>query len=97
MDTLEYTSHEPVPIADSEYVDDVYAKILEYEHHGTFIYEKYESLPQYRYDIIRGVIMRIIKNENVLQNEAHPYWAFFQEKFPQYWKEAVVLHHHELL
>ena len=91
------TSHDPVPITDYEYVDDVHTKILEYEQRGTFIYEKYESLPQYRYDIIRGVIMRMIKKDNLLQNETHPYWKFFQEKFPRYWKEAIVLYQHDLL
>lgn len=91
------TSRDPVAITDYEYIEDVYAKILEYEQRGTFIYEKYESLPPYRYDIIGGIIMRLIKRENLLRNETHPYWEFFQEKFPQYWKEAVVLDEHNLL
>lgn len=91
------TSSLPVPISDYEYIADVYEKIMEYEKQGTFIYEKYETLPQYRYDIIRGIIMRSIKRDNLLYNTTHPNYKFYQEKFPQYWKEAEVLSKHGLL
>ena len=91
------TSLVPVPITDSEYIEDVYVKIQEYEQQGRFIYECYESLPPYRHDIIRGHVMRRIQHDNLLHNEIHPCYRFFQEKFPQYWKEAVVLHQHKLL
>jgi hypothetical protein len=91
------TSSEPVPIIDYEYIDDVYEKIMEYEKRGTFIYEKYEDLPQYRYDIIRGIIYNYIKKANLLENKEHPCNKFFQEKFSRYWKEAEVLNKNNLL
>ena len=91
------TSSLPVPVAGSEYIDDVHKRIMQYEEQGTFIYEKYETLPQYRYDIIRGVIMRIIKRDDLLSNTMHPNHEFFQDKFSQYWQEAEILNKHGLL
>lgn len=91
------TSSSPVPILDYEYIDDVYEKIMEYQEKGTFIYEKYETLPQYRYDIIRGIIIRTIKRENLLDKPTDPRYHFYKEKFLQYWKEAEVLEQNGLL
>lgn len=91
------TSSKPVPIEDYEYIDDVYEKIMQYQEQGKFIYEKYETLPQYRYDIIRGIIMRTIKRENLLNNPSDPRYEFYQDKFSQYWREAEVLDQHGLL
>jgi hypothetical protein len=91
------TSSEPVPVVDCEYIDDVYEKIMEYEKEGRFVYEKYEDLPQYRHDIIRGIIYRCIKRDNLLEDSAHPCNNFFKEKFTQYWEEAEVLHKNKLL
>lgn len=91
------TSSSPVPIVDYEYIDDVYERIMHYHEQGKFIYEKYETLPQYRYDIIRGIIIRDIKRENILNTPANPKFHFYQDKFPQYWREAEVLNQHGLL
>lgn len=91
------TSCSPVPINDYEYIEDVYSKIMQYEEQGTFIYEKYENLPQYRYDIIRGIIVRNIKKDDLINNAAHPNHCFYQEKFSKYWQEAVILQKHGLL
>jgi len=41
--------------------------------------------------------MRSIKRDNLLYNTTHPNYKFYQEKFPQYWKEAEVLSKHGLL
>ena len=75
----------------------MYEQIISYEKKGTFVYEKYEDLPNWRHDIIRGHVMRWIKNSDVLINPEHPDYYFFQEKYPQYWKEAQVLYEHGLL
>jgi len=91
------TSKEAIPINDNEYIPDVLARILEYEKYGTFIYEKYESLPQYRYDIIRGLVLRLIKNDEILNHSDHPLSSFYQEKYPKIWEEAIVLFKHGLL
>ena len=40
------TSNSEVPITDFEFINDVYENILEYQEKGTFIYERYEDLPQ---------------------------------------------------
>ncbi|WP_026477713.1 hypothetical protein [Alkaliphilus transvaalensis] len=91
------TSSSPVPIVDYEYIDDVYEKIIQYQEQGKFIYEKFETLPQYRHDIIRGIIIRAIKRDNLLDTPSDPRYKFYQEKFPQYCREAGVLHQHGLL
>lgn len=91
------TSNKSVPISDFEYIDDVYEKIMSYEKQGAFIYEKYENLPQYRYDIIRGIIIRSIKRDDLFNNPSHPNYVFYQEKYPQYWREAEVLYSNNLL
>ncbi|MCL2773969.1 MAG: hypothetical protein FWD71_11530 [Oscillospiraceae bacterium] len=90
-------SYKPVPISDAEYIEDVYEKIMEYEKQGKFIYEKYEKLPQYRHDIIRGHVIRTIKGEDLLNNPQHSHYYLFQAKFPIYWKEAEVLYKNGLL
>lgn len=90
------TSREPVPIADFEYIEDVYESILSYAQEGKFVYERYEDLPPWRVDIIRGNIMRFIKRGNLLGGSDSPSRRFVEEKFPQYWKEAQVLSAHGL-
>jgi hypothetical protein len=91
------TSDIPVPVSNVEYIEDVYNKIMEYKNIGKFVYERFEDLPQWRYDIIRGHIIRGIKRDNLLTNPTHPDYVFTQEHFPQYWKEATVLNEHGLL
>lgn len=91
------TSRTAVPIADFEYIEDVYERILRYGEEGKFLYERYEDLPQWRLDVIRGHIIRFIKRNDLLSDQTRSSSRFVQEKFPQYWKEAQVLHEHHLL
>lgn len=91
------TSRTSVPVTDFEYVEDVYERILSYGEKGTFLYERYEDLPQWRLDVIRGHIIRFIKRNDLVNDTAHPSRGFIREKFPQYWKEAQVLSKHGLL
>lgn len=91
------TSPAPVPVKDCEFIEDVYERIIEYAKYGMFIHEKYEELPRYRHDIIRGWVMRGIKENNLLNNQAHPECKLYQERWPQYWKEAEVLYQYGLL
>lgn len=91
------TSPAAVPIADFEYIEDVYESILRYGETGAFLYERYEDLPQWRVDVIRGHIVRFIKRNRLLEDTAHPSRGFIREKFPQYWEEARVLREHGLL
>ena len=90
-------SKEPVPITDSEYIQDVYEEILSYEKQGTFIYEHYEDLPQWRHDVIRGHVIGMIKRGNWLDDKSCKEYSFFMAKWPQYLREAEVLHEHGLL
>ena len=91
------TSSEPVPVTDFEYIEDVYEKIISYTDKGTFIYERYEDLPQWRIDVIHGHIMRFIKRNDLLSDVTLPSYRFIQEKFPRYLQEAQVLNDHNLL
>ena len=68
---------------------------MEYEKYGMFIREKYEDLPRWRHDIIRGWVMPAIKD--VLTNPNHPEYKLMQDRYPKYWKEAEVLHKNGLL
>lgn len=90
-------SRQPVPVVDTEYIKDVYEEIIRYQNEGKFVYEKYEESPRYRHDIIRGIVMRSIKKDNLLNNPKHPNYHLYMEKYPQYWKEAVVLDKNNLL
>ena len=78
------TSSEPVSVTDFEYIEDVYESIVSYADKGTFIYERYEDLPQWRIDVIRGHIIRFIKRFDLLNDITHPGYRFIQEKFPHY-------------
>ena len=91
------TSSAAVPVTDFEYIEDVYESIISYVDKGTFIYERYEDLPQWRIDVIRGQVIRFIKRFDLLNDMTHPGCRFIQEKFPQYWKEAQVLNDYKLL
>jgi hypothetical protein len=91
------TSSGPVPVTDCDFIPDVYGHIMSYAEQGKFIYEKFEDLRPYRHDIIRGIIYRCIKQDDLFNNPAHPAYKFTQEKYPQYWKEAKVLYDNGLL
>lgn len=91
------TADTAVPVIGCEYIDDVYEHILRYEKQGKFIYEHYEDLPQWRIDVIRGQVIRLIKRTNVMPDANHPFRSFLIERFPQYWAEAQVLYDHNLL
>lgn len=91
------TSSTAVPVADFEYIEDVYEAIIRYQSLGTFLYERYEDLPQWRLDVIRGQVLRMIERGGLLTGKPHPSRRLIQEKFPQYWKEAQVLSAHHLL
>ena len=90
-------STEPVAVKDVEFIEDVYEHIIEYAKYGTLIIEKYEELPRYRHDLIRGHVVRGIKNEKLLENPESPVARHYQEKWPKYWDEAKVLFQYDLL
>jgi len=91
------TSKEPVKVIDCEFVEDVYERILSYEKKGAFIYERYEKLPTWRHDLIRGHVIRWIKNGDWLHDKSSKDYKFFNEKWPKYLKEAEILHEHGIL
>lgn len=91
------TSRTPVKVVACEYIHDVYEAILSYAEAGTFVYEKYENLPNWRIDIIRGQVIRFIQRNQLLTNTQHPSYRFVQLKFPKYLKEAEILKLHDLL
>jgi hypothetical protein len=91
------TSSKPVPIRSAEFIEDVYDHITSYAETGKFVYEKFESLRRYRHDVIRGIIYRSIKEDDLFNNPAHPNYVFYPDKYPRYWKEAKVLYENGLL
>lgn len=91
------TSRHAVPITDFELIDDVYQRIISYADKGTFIYERFEDLPQSRIDMIRGQILRLIKRSGLLHDTTCAAYRFVQEKFPRYLLEAQVLDERGLL
>jgi len=91
------TSKTSVPVTDYELIDDVYEKIRDYEHEGTFIYEKFEERPLSAHNRIREIIINQIKRVDLFNNPTHAYYDFFQVKFPEYWKEARKLYEHNKL
>jgi len=66
-----------------------YSSILSYASQGTFIYEKYESLPPGRIEAIRRIMLSFIQRNDLLAKPLHPASRFVQEKFPQYFEEAL--------
>lgn len=81
----------PVPVTGCEYIPDVYDAIMSYADAGRFIYERYETLPVWRIDVIRGHVMRLIAHWRLLEDAAQPLAVFVQNKFPRYWQEAQAL------
>ncbi len=91
------TSSKPVAVKSVEFIEDVYEHIMSYAEIEKFVYEKFENLRPYRYDIIRGIIYRSIKKDDLFSNTTHPNYVFYQDKYPNYWKEAKVLYENGLL
>ena len=91
------TTTATVHITGAEYIDDVYEHILRYAESGQFVYERWEDAPQWRRDVTRGHVIRFIKRNELCTHPEHPSRRFVEEKFPQYWAEAVVLHANNLL
>jgi hypothetical protein len=89
-------SKNEVEIKDYEFIGDVYEQIIEYEKYGLYIVEKYEELPQYKHDAIRGWVMRWIKSTNCIRDKDSFYSKFYQDRYPTYWKEAEVLAEYNL-
>ena len=85
------TSARPVPVSDCEFVEDVYARVMEYGRRGEFIYERYEDLPSWRHDFIRRVVYRHIKRTNLFRNFSHPEYAFYQAHYGEYLRDAEAL------
>ena len=90
-------SKEPVPVTDFEFIEDVHSEILSYEGQGKFIYERYENLPQWRHDVIRGHVIRATKNGGWFDDKDSEKYRFYLAQWPQYIKEAEVLNQHGLL
>jgi hypothetical protein len=82
-------SDEPVPIIDSKFIPDVYDAILSFTDDGKFIYERYEDLPQWRHDKIREWVLKWINDGDWISKPRKPMARFYQEKWPEYWLEAV--------
>lgn len=82
-------SDEPVPIIDSKFIPDVYDAIYSFADDGKFIYDHYEDLPQWRHDKIRDWVLKWIKDGDWTSKPEEPMARFYQEKWPDYWLEAV--------
>jgi hypothetical protein len=91
------TSNKPVLINDFEYIEDVYEKIMEYEKIGMFVYEKYENRSEQSHWVIRGWVMKWIKEGGWINDTEHPEYKKFKERWPKYLKEAEVLVKYDLL
>jgi len=89
-------SKEPVPVTGVEYITDVYDEIMKYEKQGMFTYDKYVNRSQTTHWIIRGWVMKWIKEDDLLNNPSHPSSKLYKEVYPKYWKEAEVLYEHGL-
>jgi len=90
-------SKNDVEIKDHEFIEDVYERIIEYGKYGLFINEKYEELPPFKHDSIRGWVMRWIKSNNCIRDKDSFLSRFYRDKYPMYWKEAEILDRNSLL
>lgn len=81
-------SEKTVPVIDSKFIPDVYDAILSFADEGSFIYEYYEELPQWRHDKIRNWVLKWIKNGDWTKKPDEPMARFYRDKWPNYWQEA---------
>ncbi|MDR0948538.1 MAG: hypothetical protein LBM69_03360 [Lachnospiraceae bacterium] len=92
------TSDTPVPVSDFEFIPDVYTTILSYAEEGKFIRERYEDLPNYRRDIIRGYVYRWVAGNKAYVNDPNDEgYRFYSTHYTEFWREAKVLHENGLL
>lgn len=80
-------SKEPVPVLETDLVEDAYERILEYERDGLLIINRFETLSEAQRQKDQNMILQTIKNKNLLKGD-HPMAAFVAEKFPDIWEEA---------
>jgi hypothetical protein len=82
-------SKNSVPVVGVEFINDVFTEIMSYERKGLFIYERYETLPQYRLELIDSIIMKMIVRDNMLANPNSDVSLFIRDKFSDCWNKAL--------
>ena len=84
-----WSSTQPVPVAEAEYIEDVYEEILKLVNSGEAQIVRYESYSdEEKRDIIVGV--RDYALEKGWLNIDTPQTRFFAEHYPQAWEEAKI-------
>ena len=86
-------STEPVPIVETDVVEDAYQRIRQYEEEGLLVIHHFESLSEEQRARDKRMVLRAIQRLELLKGE-HPLSPFVKEKFPLIWEEAIRLTSH---
>ena len=81
-------SEEPVPVEATEPIDDAYKELLRLEDAGELVIRRYESLSEEQLEAQNTMILREIREENLLRRPESPLSLFLQERFPTLWERA---------
>ena len=83
-------SDKPVPVAEAEYVPDVYEWLLEAERRGELVLRRYEDFTPEQLAWWHRDILDEAREKNIAAIPDHPYARLMQEKFPRLWEELHV-------
>jgi len=86
-------STEPVPVVETDVVEDAYQRIRQYEEEGLLVIHHFESLSEEQRARDKRIVLRAIQRLELLKGE-HPLSPFVKEKFPLIWEEAIRLTSH---
>ncbi len=82
-----YSSEIPIPVLDSEYIEDVYDEIIKCERMGLVAVKRYEMLTaDEKQDIHEMMLHYIFKNDLLAKSTGKA--SFIKANFPSAWKQA---------
>lgn len=83
-----HVATEDIKIASFEFIEDVYARLIEYSEQGQMMIEMFHETAQARLAFYEQKMVEIIINENLLQRE-DDYAVFVKSRFPDALRRAV--------
>lgn len=82
-------SPEPVNVARSDKIDDLYEWFLQREHDGKLVIQRFETLSPDQRTLWHGMVLEELIDRYSGQPVSNPYTRFVQEKMPSVWERFL--------
>lgn len=84
----EYTSQDPVDVAEEILIPDAYSALLEQERNGTLRILRYEELSEAQLEWIGRVEKEVILEKGLLETPDSAFARYLREHYPKSWESA---------